>query len=64
MVKIKLPDLEEITSTKAKLIFGEILHQTAVNGKKFVVDRHGRPMSVILSYNEYLELLKQATKRK
>jgi len=59
MAKIKIKDLESITATKAKLIFGDILHQTSVNGKRFVVNRQGRPVSVILSYNEYLELIGQ-----
>jgi len=55
--KIKYKDLEPIGATKAKVLFGEILHQTSVEGKKFVVDRHGRPVSVILSYNDYLKLI-------
>jgi len=59
MAKIKIKDLESIPATKAKLIFGDILHQTSVNGKRFVVNRQGRPVSVILSYNEYLELIGQ-----
>jgi hypothetical protein len=61
--RITIKDLEPISATKAKVIFGELLHQTAVNEKKFVIDRHGRPMSVILSYNKYLELLELAGKK-
>ncbi|MCX6577177.1 MAG: hypothetical protein NTV82_12390 [Candidatus Aminicenantes bacterium] len=57
MAKIKIKDLEPIAATRAKVIFGEILHQTSVEGKKFVVDRHGKPVSVILSYREYLGLI-------
>ena len=57
MTKIKIKDLEPIAATKAKTIFGEILHETSVDGKKFVVNRQGRPVSVILSYNEYIELV-------
>jgi len=62
MAKVKIKDLEPIAATKAKVFFGEILHQTSVEGKKFVVDRHGRPVSVILSYKEYVELVEQAKK--
>jgi prevent-host-death family protein len=63
MSKIRIQDLEPVPATKAKIIFGEILHQTSVEGKKFLVDRHGKPVSVILSYREYLELVKnQKTK--
>ena len=57
MSKISIRDLEAVPATKAKIIFGEILHQTSVEGKKFLIDRHGKPVSVILSYREYLELI-------
>lgn len=62
MAKIKIKDLKSIPATKAKVMFGEILHQTSVEGEKFVVDRHGKPVSVILSYREYLELIEKAQK--
>jgi hypothetical protein len=62
--KIEIKDLEPIAATKAKLLFGDILHQTSVNGKRFVVNRQGRPVSVILSYNEYCELVGQKKKEK
>jgi prevent-host-death family protein len=58
--RIRIKDLEPITATRAKVIFGDVLHQTSVNGKRFVVNRQGRPVSVILSYNEYCELIEQA----
>jgi prevent-host-death family protein len=60
MTKIKITDLESIPAAKAKLIFGEILHETSVEGKKFLVNRQGRPVSVILSYREYLELVEKS----
>ena len=60
MVKIKISDLESIPATKAKVVFGEILHETSVEGKKFLVNRSGKPVSVILSYKEYLELVERA----
>ena len=52
MPKIKIKDLESLPATKAKTIFGELLHQTSVEGRKFLIDRHGKPVSVILSYKE------------
>jgi prevent-host-death family protein len=57
MSQIHIDDLEPVSATDAKVKFGEILHETSVNGKKFIVDRHGKPVSVILSYREYRELL-------
>ena len=60
MVKITIKDLEPIAATTAKVNFGDILHQTSVNGKKFIVNRQGKPVSVILSYNEYCKLIEHA----
>ncbi|MBI5057504.1 MAG: type II toxin-antitoxin system Phd/YefM family antitoxin [Nitrospirae bacterium] len=57
MTKIKIKDLESIPATKAKTLFGDILHQTSVEGKRFVVNRQGKPVAVILSYREYCELI-------
>lgn len=59
----KAKDLEPIAATTAKTNFGDILHQTSVNGKKFVVNRQGKPVSVILSYNDYCKLIEQADRR-
>ncbi|NOY81803.1 MAG: type II toxin-antitoxin system Phd/YefM family antitoxin [Kiritimatiellaeota bacterium] len=57
MARIKFEDLEEVTATKAKINLGGLLHETAVNGRQFVVNRQGKPVSVILSYNDYRDLL-------
>jgi len=62
MARIKIGHLEPIAATKAKVNFGELVHQTSVDGKRFVVNRHGRPVSVILSYHEYCELDADAEK--
>ncbi len=58
--RITIADLESIPATKAKVQFGDVLHQTSVNGKRFVVKRQGKPVSVILSYREYCELVGDA----
>jgi prevent-host-death family protein len=57
MAKITIKDLEPLAATEAKLRFGDILHQTSVEGRRFVVNRQGRPVSVILSYKDYCELV-------
>ncbi|MBN1294728.1 MAG: type II toxin-antitoxin system Phd/YefM family antitoxin [Candidatus Latescibacteria bacterium] len=62
MAKITINDLETVAATNAKINFGDILHQTSVNGRKFVVDRHGKPVSVIISYNEYVKLVENQEK--
>ena len=60
MTKIKIGDLEPIAATKAKVVFGEILHETSVEGRKFLVNRSWKQVSFILSYKEYLELMEKA----
>ena len=62
MAKIKIQDLEPIAATKAKVTFGEVLHQTSVEGKKYVVNRQGKPVSVIISFNEYMRLVELSEK--
>ena len=62
MSKLEISGLEPVTSTKAKVLFGEILHRTSVEGKKFTVNRHGKPVAVVLSYKEYCELVRQKNK--
>ena len=62
MARIKIKPLEPIAATAAKVNFGDLVHQTSVDGKKFVVNRHGRPVSVILGYHEYCELVAAAEK--
>ena len=54
-----LKDLEPIAATTAKVNFGDVLHQASVNGKKFVVNRQGKPVAVIVSYNDYCKLIEQ-----
>jgi len=59
MTNTSTRDLEPIAATRAKVIFGEILHQTSVNGRRYVVNRQGKPISVILGYNEYRRLVEK-----
>lgn len=63
MAKIKIEDLVAISATDAKVNFGDILYQTSVNGIKFVVNRQGKPVSVILSYNDYTKLLEKSEQK-
>jgi len=55
--KRALDDLVPVAATNAKVKFGEILHETSVEGKRFLVNRQGKPVAVVLSYRDYCELL-------
>lgn len=49
--------LEPVAATHAKTNFGEILHQTSVEGKRFLVNRAGKPVAVVMGYAAYCELV-------
>ena len=53
MGRLRTCELQPIAATDAKVHFGRILHETSVEGKCFVVNRQGRPVSVIMSFREY-----------
>jgi len=57
MVKKDIEDLEPVAATKAKVSFGDLMYQASVNRKRFVVNRQGKPVAVILGYNEYEQLV-------
>ncbi len=59
MAKRENQDLESISATKAKVNFGDVLYQTSVNGKRYVVKRQGKPVAVVLSYNDYLHIMEE-----
>ncbi|HEO70322.1 MAG TPA: type II toxin-antitoxin system Phd/YefM family antitoxin [Candidatus Hydrogenedentes bacterium] len=50
-------DLVPVAATNAKVRFGEILHETSVEQKRFLVNRQGKPVAVVLSYRDYCTLL-------
>ena len=50
-------DLVPVPATHAKVNFGDILHQASVEGKRFLVNRQGKPVAVVLSYRDYRELV-------
>jgi prevent-host-death family protein len=57
MAKRDFEYLEPVAATKAKVNFGDLMYQVSVNRKKFVVNRQGKPVAVILGYNEYEQLV-------
>ena len=58
MPRISIKDLRPINATEAKVRFGELLHRTSVENEAFVVNRQGRPVAVVLSYNHYCKIAK------
>lgn len=57
MTRVKIQDLEGVAATRAKVNFGDILYQASVHGRRFVVNRQGKPVVVIIGYREYLSMV-------
>lgn len=54
-----LDKLTPVAATWAKVNFGDILHRASVDGERFLVNRSGRAVAVVLGYREYMELQKK-----
>ena len=56
MDKDPIKMLEPVPATYAKVNFGTLLHKVSVEGERYVVNRQGNPVAVIIGYREYVEL--------
>lgn len=52
-----------ISAVKARTHFGEIMKRSFKNGERFVVEKSGIPMVVILNANEYARLVEEREER-
>lgn len=50
--------LVPVAATQAKINFGDILHKTSVEGARFLINRAGKPVAVVMGYREYCALTK------
>lgn len=55
--------LQKISSTKARNNFSDILGQVYYGGKRFVVNKLGKPVAVIINPDEYAAIDQQARKK-
>ena len=55
-----VPELVPVPATQAKVRFGQVLHESSVEGTRFVVTRQGRPVAVVLGYRDYCTLIEQS----
>lgn len=56
--RIQLSDLQPIPATEAKNRFGDLLFQVTLDGAPRLIERNGKPVAVILRYQDYVQLLK------
>lgn len=52
--------LEPVAATYAKVNFGTILHKVSVDGERYVVNRQGNPVAVVIGYRQYVDLVNKA----
>ena len=58
--RIKIEDLDTVTTSDAKYHFGDLFHRVVYNRTPVLVKRNGHPMAVLVDIDQYLELKKNA----
>jgi len=54
---------KRISSTEAQNNFGQVLSDAAQNRTRYVVERHGVPQAIIVSFDDFSDLLDSAAER-
>lgn len=55
---------KSISSTEAQNNFGQVLNDATNNRTRYIVERHGIPQIVILSFDDFTNLLDSESERK
>jgi prevent-host-death family protein len=45
-----------ITAMQARQNFGDLLNRTNLKGERFLINRSGKPMAIIMSVNDYKDM--------
>jgi len=53
-----------ISSTQAKNNFGQVLEDVTRNHTRYIVERHGVPQVIVLSFDDFAYLLSDANERR
>ena len=56
--RIKIGDLDTVTTTDAITHFGDLFHRVVYSRIPVLVERHGQPVAVLVDIDQYLELMK------
>jgi prevent-host-death family protein len=51
------------SATEARANFSELVTEAGYAGREAIIERNNRPVAVIIGYEQYLELRRQAGKR-
>ncbi|MBI3312017.1 MAG: type II toxin-antitoxin system prevent-host-death family antitoxin [Candidatus Omnitrophica bacterium] len=58
-----MAELKTIPAVEARIHLGDIMRRVFQHGERFVVERSGLPMVVILNANDYRELVQEREER-
>ena len=56
--RIKMGDLDTVTTTDAITHFGDLFHRVVYEHTPVLVEHKGHPMAVLVDIDQYLELMK------
>lgn len=56
--------IKSVSSTQAQNNFGQVLDDVTQNHTRYIVERHGSPKAIILSFDAFSQILADATERK
>jgi prevent-host-death family protein len=54
---------KSISSTEAQNKFGQVLNEVSQNQTRYIVERHGHPQAVILSFDDFTRILNDERER-
>ena len=55
---------KSISSTQAKNNFGQVLDDVVRNHTRYVIERHGLPQAIVLSFDDFAQVLGDESERK
>jgi len=54
---------KSISSTEAQNKFGQVMNDVTQNQTRYIIERHGNPQAVILSFDDFTRLLNDELER-
>jgi prevent-host-death family protein len=52
--------ISEVGAEDARKVFGDILSRVGFGGERIAITRHGKPVAVLVSYDDYTRFIESA----
>ena len=56
--------IKSVSSTQAKNNFGQVLDDVTRNRTRYVIERHGVPQAIVLSFDDFAQVLGDENERR